>query len=297
MSAFLVLVFGCSDYEIHGVDDVREPLDREDRPPMDEEEEEEDPIVPGEPVADAGPDQQVAPLDLFFLEGGASYDPDGGDITKYKWTLVSVPSGSTATILGEGNEGATMWADLAGDYVIELTVQNDQGVWDSTPDEIVVSAVPNEGFYVQMSWDTTTDLDLHLLDGNAKIFENPGDCNFCNMWPEWGGSGNADNPSLDWDTVTEGYGPETITIDSPASGKYSALVHYYGEGGSADCWGQCPPATATVDIYLNGAIVASYTETLQDAGDTWKAASIEFPSQTVKEIGTLDKTNKITCDW
>ncbi len=298
MSGLLALFFGCSDYNIHGVEDIREPLDPNERPPMDESEEEEDPIVPGEPVADAGPDQTVAPLDLVFLDGTASYDPDGGDITKYEWTLVEVPSGSTASILGTSKDAPSIWMDLAGDYVIELTVQNDQGEWDSTPDEVVISAVPSDGFYVQLSWDTVTDLDLHLLDGSSRIWDNPGDCNFCNMSPEWGSGGPDDNPSLDWDTIFEGYGPETITIDKPRSGStYTALVHYYGESGSPTCWGQCPPATATIDIDLRGSVVASFTETLDDAGATWTAASIEFPSQTVTEIGTLGKTNDITCDW
>ena len=291
-----VLLAACSDYEINRVQDALAPNER---PPLDENEEvEEDPIVPGEPVADAGPDEQFAPLETIVLDGTASYDPDGGDITKYRWDLVDAPDGSMAELDQAGKAKPTIWLDLAGDYVFELTVENDAGNWDSTPDTVVISAIPLDGFYVQLSWDTMMDMDLHLLEESAKLWENPGDCNYCNMTPQWGSGGPDDNPSLDWDTIFEGYGPETITVDTPATNtNYTAVVHYYGEGGAAMCWTGCEPTEATVDIYLNSELVASFSETLSDAGDTWTAAKIEFPSGKVSEINRLGSTNKISCDY
>lgn len=288
-----LLAFGCTDYNIHKAQDAIPP---DERPPLDTGEYQEEEPVPGEPVAHAGQDVIVAPLGFVTLNGTESYDPEGKDPLKFDWTLVSGPDGSTAGLDDAKSPKPKMWVDLAGDYTFELTVMNTDGVWDSSPDTVVVSAVPAENFFVQLSWDTTTDLDLHLLDGNSALWSRPGDCNYCNMTPQWGAGGPDDNPSLDWDTIFEGYGPETITIEAPATGTYTAVVHYYGELGDSSCWGNCPPATATVDVFIDGELKKSFTETLQDAGDTWSAAIIDMPSGTITDGDGLGHTNKITCD-
>ncbi len=269
----LLLSAGCA----HEYDLLDEP-DDPDEPIV---EEPEDPVVAGEPVADAGADQEVNPLDTVVLNGIASYDPGGLAITDYKWTIVSQPSGSTATLQDMGGANTkSFFADLAGEYVIDLTVMNDAGIWDSTPDQIVINAIPGDGFYVQASWDTSTDQDLHILRSGAVIWDSPGDCSWCNMNPEWGAPGAADNPSLDWDTIP-GFGPETTTIDSPASGSYRIQVHYYGQDGGTDCAGPCPATTVNVDVYIGGVLADSFTGTLNDAGAVWDVATIEWPSQSV----------------
>lgn len=291
---FVLLSLACTDYNIHTKKDALPPNER---PPLDTGEYQEEEPVPGEPVAHAGQDVTVAPLEFVTLNGTESYDPEGKEPLKYDWTLISGPDGSTATLVDNKVAKPTMWLDLAGDYELELTVMNTDGVWDSTPDTVIVSAIPAENFFVQLSWNTETDLDLHLLDGSSALWSNPGDCNYCNMAPQWGAAGPDDNPSLDWDTIYEGYGPETITIDAPASGTYTAVVHYYGEFGDSSCWGTCPPATATVDVFIDGELKKSFTETLQDAGDTFEAAVIEVPSGTITAGAGLGKTNKISCDY
>lgn len=246
-----------------------------------------------EPVADAGPDQTVEPLDTVALDGLASYDPQGLDLVDFQWSWVSKPAGSTAVILRNGTARPEFFADLAGDYVLDLAVQNEDGAWDSTPDQVVVTAEPLDYFYVQLSWNAGSDLDLHLMDAGYTIFENPGDCNFCNQTPAWGAAGAADNPSLDWDAIN-GYGPETITIDDPASSTYTVAVHYYGLGGADSC-AACPASTATVDIYLNGVVAASFTETLTDDNDLWTVATIDWPSGQITEVGAIGATPKTVC--
>jgi hypothetical protein len=90
------------------------------------------------PVADAGDDQIVPVGDSVSLSGGASVDPDGDLIIAYHWIIVSKPDGSTATLSDSQIVDPTFVADMAGEYIIELTVSD----WelDSDPDTVVITA-------------------------------------------------------------------------------------------------------------------------------------------------------------
>jgi hypothetical protein len=287
LAPFLLLL-ACSDYNLT-------PEQVNERPPANEDDTwAPDEQVTGEPVAHAGPDQVVKPLDWVQLDGTASYDPDEFYPLTYQWTFVEVPQGSQAALVDRGSAGPRFWADLAGDYVIELTVQNANGVWDSTPDRVTITAEPTDGFYVQLSWDTESDLDLHLMNGGGTLYRRPGDCNFCNLNPEWGAPGPADNPSLDYDTI-DGYGPETTTIDEPAPDTYTIAVKYYGMDGAAYCFWSCPPTLATVRLYMNGSEAKVWTRTMYDAGDVWTVARITWPSQAITDVNSMTATSQTGC--
>ena len=90
------------------------------------------------PVADAGDNQIVSVGDSVSLNGGASTDPDGDLIIAYHWLIVSKPDGSTATLSDSQIVDPTFVADLAGEYIIELTVSD----WEleSEPDTVVITA-------------------------------------------------------------------------------------------------------------------------------------------------------------
>lgn len=247
-----------------------------------------EPAPPGEPVADAGDDAEVSPLDTVTLDGTRSYDPDGGDIVAMEWQLVMKPPGSTAELDDPTRPKPSFFADLAGTYSFGLTVQNEAGEWDSTPDQVDIEAIPLDGFYVELSWNAASDLDLHLMQAGSQFYSHQ-DVSWCNQNPSWGDPGTADDPSLDWDVI-DGYGPETITIAAPWDGTYSVNVHYFGKDGLENCGGNCPASTATVSIYLGGVPVATYTQTLQDESDLWYVADIKWPSGQVVEKDILGTT-------
>ena len=91
------------------------------------------------PVARAGPDQSFTTFGGFVaLDGSPSSDADPEDaIVQWNWSLVSAPSGSTATLGGYDTSRASLSADGLGTYVIRLAVF-DGWVW-SAPDEVVVT--------------------------------------------------------------------------------------------------------------------------------------------------------------
>lgn len=69
----------------------------------------------------AGAPQIVAVNTVVSLSG--TIDPSPGvTVTGYEWSFVSGPSGSTATISNSGNLNAGFIPDVAGDYVLALTV-------------------------------------------------------------------------------------------------------------------------------------------------------------------------------
>jgi hypothetical protein len=85
------------------------------------------------PVAKAGENQTGFPGDAITLDGSASGDADG-DSLNFSWSLVSAPEGSQATLDDPSAERPDIVVDLAGDYILQLIVND--GTVDSTPDTV-----------------------------------------------------------------------------------------------------------------------------------------------------------------
>jgi len=110
------------------------------------------------PVADAGPDQTVNVGDLVQLDGSGSYDPDG-DPLSYSWTFISKPAGSSATLSDPSSVNPTFTADLAGEYLLKLTVDDGRGQADS--DQTKVTAV--------MKGDVNGDGKVNVIDARICL--------------------------------------------------------------------------------------------------------------------------------
>ncbi len=88
------------------------------------------------PVADAGLDQTVPVGTTTTVFGGASYDANG-DALSYAWSLLSAPTGSGATLTSPNDEQTGITVDVAGEYVIQLIVND--GYDDSAPDRVTIT--------------------------------------------------------------------------------------------------------------------------------------------------------------
>src|SRR6185295_14867070 len=88
------------------------------------------------PVADAGPAQTVPVGTLAQLDGSNSTDADGDRLT-YRWSFVSIPIGSAATLSDPTVVRPTFHVDLPGRYVMQLVVND--GRADSDPAMVTVS--------------------------------------------------------------------------------------------------------------------------------------------------------------
>ena len=89
------------------------------------------------PVAEAGPDRVVFAGQSVQLDGGASYDPEGGAL-EFHWDLAAAPRGSAARPAPTGAAESELLTDLAGVYIVALTVADPGGASDR--DVIVVRA-------------------------------------------------------------------------------------------------------------------------------------------------------------
>ena len=89
------------------------------------------------PIADAGPDRTVKVGDAVQLDGSGSKDPNGDPIT-YRWSFISRPPDSGATLSDSTVVNPTFVVDKGGAYTIQLIVND--GKVDSIADSVTVTA-------------------------------------------------------------------------------------------------------------------------------------------------------------
>ena len=94
------------------------------------------------PVADAGPDQQLIFGQATSLDGSGSFDPDGGTIVQWSWTVASGPPGAGDPLFAANTSTPFFDADTVGDYLISLVVND--GLDDSPPDFVAITVALNQ---------------------------------------------------------------------------------------------------------------------------------------------------------
>lgn len=90
------------------------------------------------PVANAGPDQTVNAGATVQLDGSASKDADGNAL-RYQWALTTKPTGSKTALSNATTMMASFMADMAGQYVAQLIVND--GMVTSAPDTVTITTL------------------------------------------------------------------------------------------------------------------------------------------------------------
>lgn len=114
-------------------------------------------IASTKPVAIAGEDGTVAPRAYFKLDGTASYDPDGEEIT-FLWKIVDQPELSNPVIYNSTKSTAQFRSNTIGDYTVTLTVSD--GIQLSEPDTVNIIVKESTGI-------------IDLEDNMVQIFPIP----------------------------------------------------------------------------------------------------------------------------
>ncbi len=147
------------------------------------------------PVANAGPNQSITlPDDDAVLNGSTSDDPDG-TISDYQWSQVSGPS--TATMSAATSASNTVSDLVAGVYVFNLEVTDDEG--DISDDNVTITV------------NTSPNIAPVAEAGNPQSVTAPADS------VQVDGSGSTDDDAITayaWSWIS---GPGTYTIVSPTS--------------------------------------------------------------------------------
>ena len=85
------------------------------------------------PTAVINLDQQAFNGNTVNLDGSSSSDPDGDSLI-FQWSLGSVPDGSAATLSDPAIVTPTFVADVSGEYIVHLIVND--GIQDSALESV-----------------------------------------------------------------------------------------------------------------------------------------------------------------
>lgn len=206
------------------------------------------------------------------LDGSGSFDPNKNPLS-YAWSISRRPAAADPDAELDPVDGpvTTLSIDAAGTWEVSLTVTAEGPGTDyvSVPEKCVIEAVPQDGVYVELTWDgPTADFDLHLAEDGADFFSVPGDCSWCNDNPEWGDVGSdLDDPVLGPD-VSDGLGPEYVTIAEPADSTFLVRAHHFDDGDDGR-------TTATVQVFLSGSLEWSGSK-LMERNEVWDVGQINW---------------------
>ena len=159
------------------------------------------------PLANAGPDQTTFVGQSVTLDGSQSSDVDGDSLT-FKWSFVSRPVGSTATLQNPTNIDPTFVPDNFGDYIVQLIVND--GLLDSLPATVKVSTLNSPPVSNAGANQTAYVGDTIVLDGSGSTDV---DGNFL---------------TYSWSFVSKPQG-STANIQNPNSVNPSFVIDVFGD--------------------------------------------------------------------
>ena len=233
---------------------------------------------PGQPI-NPGPPGAPVGLDFTVLGGNVAlrWSPPatGGAPTNYRVDVGSDRGLSNLVQINVGNVTGYIATAPAGVFFVRVVATN---AWGESPpsNEVVIVAGPALGtgaFSATLSWDTLTDIDLHVVEPSGyhiffRIDRRRGPTSLL----------DADN--------TTGYGPENIYTDRPvANGIYEVFVVPYADFGRPNRW----PTTARITVRTNVGTPAEdyrvFTRTFTGPSITvgQKVATVTFPGGIITE--------------
>ncbi|MCI5145478.1 MAG: hypothetical protein D3923_08075 [Candidatus Electrothrix sp. AR3] len=96
------------------------------------------PVCNQPPVANSGLDQSIRAGESVDLDGSASYDDNTPqNLLSYSWEITEKPEGSTVVLENSTSLTPTLATDVAGTYIVRLTVTDAGGL--SHTDEVQIS--------------------------------------------------------------------------------------------------------------------------------------------------------------
>jgi len=235
------------------------------------------PVVPGNPVANAGADQTITlPTNSATLTGSGS--ETNGTIKSYSWKQTGGPS--TATVTGATTTTATVSNLQQGTYTFQLTVTDNSGVTATASVTVTVNPQPHAApVAVPGPNQTVAPNATVLLDGSGSYSPNGTIVSY--DWTQVGGLGGVTvansttaTPSIYGVqsgtytfqlTVTDNFG-ETATATMTVTVQTSTAATLVANAGTTDTL-QLPNNTTT----LNGSLSTVSAGTI--TGYSWKEVS------------------------
>ncbi len=220
-----------------------------------------------------------------------------GDIGEFEWTLYAPTASRAAVMPNEFDAEPTFFADVVGDYRIELrALPADDGLDCSAVATTRVTAraggttIGDHDVRIELTWthpDTPgvsdgagSDLDLHVLHPNGSQWNlAPWDIHWNNTTADWGPPGPSGDPTLTTDD--DGFGPETFALSGPESVSYAIGIYYYA---SYDLG----RSLATLRIFVDGELTREFVDKeMKEAQEFWYAGAVTFPSGSMSTVDTM----------
>ena len=218
----------------------------------------------------------------------------GVGISSYSWRIVTGPTGGAGTSVWfptpptSATESFT--PTIVGDYVIEVTGVDVAG--RTITCRFTVSALPH-GLRVELTWDGSGDVDLHMHNNTSTPWFSTNDCYYSNTATTWGANLDFDNTSAS--------GPENVRMDTPAvAADYTIGVHNYSaaRGRIATVKVFCGSTTSTVPTmtFTSRALAGSGLGNCT-SNDFWKVARVQFTSPTTCTVTAINtyQTSSSVC--
>jgi serine protease len=131
------------------------------------------------PVANAGAARSVEAGSVVNLDGRASTDANGDAIT-YSWTITTRPAGSSAALSGATTATPSLRPDVAGSYVVQLTVSD--GRASSAPATVTITATPPNAAPVANAGPDQTGVTGTLVRLDGRQSSDPNNDSLSYIW-------------------------------------------------------------------------------------------------------------------
>ena len=168
-----------------------------------------------QPLAHAGPDQTVFVTDTVQLDGSGSSDADSDPLT-YQWTVLSLPSGSGASLDDPTAVNPRFVVDQPGTYAAQLIVND--GLEDSDPDTVTISTQNSQPIANAGPDQTVFVTDLVQLNGSSSSDVDNDPLTF-----RWGFLGKPSDSTTSLDDPTSP--TPSFSVDHPGSYTLELLVN------------------------------------------------------------------------
>jgi len=204
------------------------------------------------------------------ITGGATVEIRQGSITGSPIHSVSTAAngGFEFPALDSGNYIISVLSNGFITYHLNVLILNDDIVIQ--PPVLMSPELEDESFRVVLSWGSSpADLDAHLR-GPHPAGANRFHVYYANRSFQHGGAVQA---ILDID-VQNGFGPETITINELANGRYEYFVHDFTNRANAASTA-LRNSGATVRVYNNSGLYRTFNVPTTGTGNVWHVFSIQ----------------------
>lgn len=229
------------------------------------------------PVANAGPAKTITlPVSSVTLDGTLSTDPNG-TIASYNWVQVSGPS--TATISNGSTATATASGLVAGQYIFQLTVTDNNSASNSAQVKITVLPAANQPPVADAGSNQTITLPTSTVNLDASKSYDPDGTIVAYNWSKASGNGAV--------TISN---PNTAkpTVSGLQAGSYVFKLTVADNDGAT--------ASAQVTITVNAAIIVPQPPVANAGRDT----TIAIPANSATLNGTASSAssgNIISYNW